>query len=770
MCYRCGNSSRTAVKAAQRLEIPQKSPRIVKQRSIGGLSDNSDDDDEDRCKEVSPMLSPAIERSRHASYTCLDNRLSPYVNDTRRLSSSAGAADISRSPQQTQRSHSGEMQHSTPSPRPRLLPREPGRCAQSLESATRSTGERRYIHQNKIRSCDNDPYIQTNDYGRLRPTDFINSGMTTSEFADRITITQNMRHNDIENYDNKKLFKLVVSEIQSGRRDNENNAAIRLSTTTVSETANNAKRETYDMSCTTYTSNHSPYNPSNRSSGDHSPYNPSNRSSGDHSPYNSNNRSSGDSSHVSYGDLWKLRSTLEKDEPSDSLDTESEKVANTPLTVSFDTSVEPPSTEHNDSPLPRQQSSSSNSGPSNTNDSCNKPTSVLHSVASRDSRRQTYKAMLSHRYQMGGQRRQISGDTSFESGGTDGDISDISKPDAATSFDESATDSTGDSRLIQQRYDSGYKSLETQMSQRDSLHAPDIAIKQLSLDSIDECQLMRQISTSSREDLRPQFVDCNVVDPVEYSRPRDRWPLSHGADLVTRRIAAAALCTCDNEANSRRKVSPEHVELQPIRIGLSGNTTSSTTTVADEGRRSPSRNRGDERRRGSRSDSIYSHNVPRKSPEPLKRRAMSRDYSIDQKTDAIFNEFLRFDPQLETKNTHSAINARQRVAHCHYNASTFDSGGVSRLERLQPGIRSASLGSSECAVGGASAVSKWIANRRREATDADLIEEDARMMTAEHDSNSLKPGTLTKIPSAENVRIIRNHRQGFQTRHMSLFN
>lgn len=833
VCCRCGGtpgSSRTSSSKIQRLELPQKSPRIVKQRSIGGLSsDNSDDEDGANCKEMSPMLpaaasSGAGDRPRHLPYVgnITDNRLAPYGT----------SVDLPeqhrRSPATSPRSPRGQF---TPSPRPRLLPREPGRSAQSLESATRGTlkDNRHYMHQNKIRSCDNEPYqgngggggassgasAPSVDYGRLRPVKAIGDMVSALETAGAVLTPGGhtfREHNNVNGrfYSNPKVdseipLKVIVSASK----------AAALAKDLPSCDVSNSQPLVYNaVKHVTYDSNHQHFRYNNDDSDvvSHDEVDDKETRRGGATSYADDadygdGEGEGERRRLSYGDLWKLRSTFEKD-TSDSQDTESEK----PLTVSFDTSVEPPSTEHNDSPLTRQTSSSSNSAPSNNTDSggggggkVSSATCASSASQAPHNRRQNYRAMFSHRLQLGQQRRQISGDTSFDSGGTDGDVSDVSRPDNfATSFESAMTDSTADSRLVQQRYDSGYKSLETQASQGgtqrigDSLHAPDVAVKQLSLDSIDECQLMRQISTSSREDLRrPSYADASrndVGDDYGDESGVRRDKRSAHPDVSPRHLASTLACEIPPHKSPTQR-SGETVEMQPIRarrsnagLAMSAEVKDARSASVSHSRLSPvdwrrnSKDGGDSEGPEEYARSPALHRPPDKLL--AQSRALSRDYSIDKTTDAIFNEFMRFDPQLEVRAVTTA-GTKQRTAHIRYNASTFDSG-VSRLERLQPGTRSASLGSRACKTDGsagvASSASRWIEHRRRDTVDADIAEEDARHMTFSGNVSSgrsegrrLGVHGVNKMPSTDNVPRLsasgRSNRQGLQQmRHMSLFN
>ncbi|XP_064626019.1 uncharacterized protein LOC135486846 [Lineus longissimus] len=367
-----------------------------------------------------------------------------------------------------------------------------------------------------------------------------------------------------------------------------------------------------------------------------------------------------------YRDLWNLRATFEEEESEEFSDTIRMDDATSPdqspdheqgmtsHTTSFESNTEPVVYMDNELLLVGEQIGS-------------KIEHLLH--PNYENRRQTYKSILSKRLKKIDVTCKASAENSFDSVetmDTDGDVSDTSRPvDTTTSFESTTdnTDSTGDSqthKLQQMKADSGYKSLESTAGQ-----APKLSKKQIHFALDDQESVENEDEDGHSTDKSP-MEGCSVI--------------AMGIDSPAKRFKNGR--TGRTASKKRREYSRER---QIVQIYESINEPESDRSEL------PSGDSFDENSAPSKM-SVFSRFFKSQSRE--RQRQLSRDFSIDEKTDAIFNEFLRPDASIGQKHT-LAVRARSprlrpRLQRKHTEPMELYEY---RRNKLVPEMRSASLGS-----------------------------------------------------------------------------
>ena len=402
-----------------------------------------------------------------------------------------------------------------------------------------------------------------------------------------------------------------------------------------------------------------------------------------------------------YRELWNLRATFEEEEDfSDTIRMEDmtspedqspeQDPVITSVTTSFESNTDP---EHQHLAHHSKVSTAETSvQPGSAN--------LLH--PNYETRRETYRSILSKRLKR--IEAPTSTDNSFDSVetlDTDGDVSDTSRPEQTTTSFESTTDNTDSTgerethRLQQMRGDSGYKSLETQQT--------------LPLQGSAQ-PVKKQI----------QFA----IEPEQESRYCIGLPEPCAVDPGSWKEGTGAPCTVGPGNGESTKLSirvPSPVTTSPRRSGSHFDRKSART--ASKKRREYSRERqaghvhesvGGEVETDSRSDHLSgdsfdeSHKSGKVSvftrffkSQCHKKGPVLRDYSIDEKTNAIFHEFVRHDPYLDRSQSLGVVSTVSRPAHPytrhrslhrkHTEPSTDPS--ERRRNKLTPDMRSVSLGS-----------------------------------------------------------------------------
>ena len=372
-----------------------------------------------------------------------------------------------------------------------------------------------------------------------------------------------------------------------------------------------------------------------------------------------------------YRELWNLRATLEEeDECSDTIRMEDmtspeESPDREPCTTSFESNAEAPSdagvSDQRDSGIQWESSIKASAK------------HLLH--PNYENRRQNYKSILTRRLQKAGPN--TSTENSFDSVETDGDISDTSRYEVTTTSFESTTDNTDSttesqtSRLRQMKTDSGYKSLETQQSAKEGAEGErDI--------SPGTYQAEKQIQKALQKS--PQ----KSPEHVEEAGPSD------SPKLLFKRCGNASHFERRNGKTASKKRRAYSRERQMVRVYESIN-----EPETDSKSELPS------------GDSFEDNTVPNKisvfarffkfHSREYRERYLTRDYSIDEKTNKIFNDFIRHDSLDPTKcgvRRSPKLHHRHRLQRKHTEPVV---GQEQRRNRLAPDMRSASLGSDSSA-------------------------------------------------------------------------
>ncbi|XP_052090387.1 uncharacterized protein LOC127727033 isoform X2 [Mytilus californianus] len=286
--------------------------------------------------------------------------------------------------------------------------------------------------------------------------------------------------------------------------------------------------------------------------------------------------------------------------------------------------------------------------------------------------KQSYKDILTNRLKQSEQSG--SRDNSFDSietCDTDENVSDLSRFEPVTSFDSTTdnTDSnneTQSNRLMQMKADSGYKSLETQHPP-----PPNGAVKR----------------NHSAGEVEPYYIYDDAFRRFSLSSqeagPSGEQYLSRGTFFDRRNGKTAS--------KKRREYSRER---QIVQIYESINEPESDSK-SDQ----PSGDSFEENKMPNKK-SVFSRFFKSHRDNKDGPFSANRDYSIDEQTNKIFQEFLRYDPQLEPKCAYASYLRRSsrfnkhRLHRKHTDSMFIDDR---RRDRLAPEMRSASLGSDSSA-------------------------------------------------------------------------
>ncbi|OWF48388.1 uncharacterized protein LOC110453123 [Mizuhopecten yessoensis] len=368
-----------------------------------------------------------------------------------------------------------------------------------------------------------------------------------------------------------------------------------------------------------------------------------------------------------YRELWNLRTTFEEEEEcSDTIRMEDmtspDQSPDGEVPNSYTTSF-----ESNTESVPYaecvEKRCSPHSGDCNPNSGCHQ----LH-PSHYENRRQNYKNILAKRLQR--KPPNASADNSFDSietVDTDGEVSDTSRPEVTTTSFESTTDNTDSTtesqnhKLIQMKADSGYKSMETQSPYIKRTH------------STSEIEVLEEGNSPEH----PARIYTHSYSLPEAGTSKEGY--GRRSKYFERRNGKTA-------SKKRREYSRER---QIVQIYESINEPE-TDSRSDQ----PSGDSFEETDTPSKS-SLFSRFF--KSHRESKERIMMRDFSVDQKTYKVFQEFVRYDPSLESCGSgrhRSPRFTRHRLQRKHTDPIYFEER---RRNRLTPELRSASLGSDSSA-------------------------------------------------------------------------
>ena len=385
-----------------------------------------------------------------------------------------------------------------------------------------------------------------------------------------------------------------------------------------------------------------------------------------------------------YRELWNLRATFEEEEdfsdtirmedltsPDEQSPEEQEQATTSELTTSFESNTDPVAEqdeghdqaegecEGNHCPPPCQRRKSSST--------------LLIPQLSYESKRQNYRGILTRR----GKKIEMpkaTNDNSFDSIETDGEVSeDTSRHEVTTTSFESNTDNTDSTseaqnprKLQEMRGDSGYKSLETQQTLQGSLMDPQQQQQQQQQQQVVSTsatytpplplpQPQPQPSHTPTKPVRKQIQftietedthsgdskdDFNgLIDTV--NKPCATSPTAEGGlqrspsqkkTLFERRTAKTA-------SKKRREYGREK-QVQYVYESVGVNMEAETDSKSDQ-------QSGDSFEDNALQGSGGKFSVFSRFFRSQKKKAMHRDFSIDEKTDALFQKFTRYDPRLE---------------------------------------------------------------------------------------------------------------------------
>ncbi|XP_061181751.1 uncharacterized protein LOC133190256 [Saccostrea echinata] len=279
-------------------------------------------------------------------------------------------------------------------------------------------------------------------------------------------------------------------------------------------------------------------------------------------------------------------------------------------------------------------------------------------------RRRTYKNILERRSEQRSVHCSPNAENSFDSittVDTDGDRSDTSRPEVTTTSFESTTDNTDSTtesqnhKLIQMKADSGYKSLETP-------NPSHLFKRNHSTGEIEEEIVELEPLTEKLFVHAHSLPESGSSGERAYFDRRTGKTASRKRREYRRERQMVQVYESINEPESDSKSDQQSVE---------------SLKVA-----SP-----------SSKFSVFSR-LFKSNKDQKEKQYATRDYSIDEKSNRVFQEFLRFDPALENR-PRSASQPRihipkHRLHRKHSDVKYFEER---RRDRLAPDKRSLSLGS-----------------------------------------------------------------------------
>ena len=379
-----------------------------------------------------------------------------------------------------------------------------------------------------------------------------------------------------------------------------------------------------------------------------------------------------------YREIWNLRTTLEEEE--ECSDTIRMEDMASPDEQSTDTERGVPYQQCNDSAQISNNHNHTNGhvsiSPKRHIDSNHveyDSSNLLH--PNYENRRENFQNIVTQRFAKKGVNGvNASAENSFDSVetvDTDGDVSDTSRQEVTTTSFESNTDNTDStndsqtSRLRQMKADSGYKSLEIQQPQ----HANGTK-KCHSLD--DEIVVLESSAV-------PVSRNEEVLEGVGTSEP-----VTRRSSLFDKRKARTA-------SKRRREYSRER---QAVRLYESVYEPETDSTRSDQ----PSGDSFEEPHTPNSKFSVFSRFF--KSQRMSNNKGLSRDFSIDEKSNDIFQEFVRYDPKYEEHRGSIGGFISNHRRHRFQRKYTDPGPGIfdeTNRHWLSPEMRSTSLGSDSSA-------------------------------------------------------------------------
>lgn len=257
---------------------------------------------------------------------------------------------------------------------------------------------------------------------------------------------------------------------------------------------------------------------------------------------------------------------------------------------------------------------------------------------------------------------------------TDGEISDTSRHDLTTTSFESTTttttttentDSTGDGQAHKasgMRGDSGYKSLEAQhslgLSSARNTSAPTVLAPDFN--SLGETKVL-DVHPSPSISLS-KIPEATVTDTSQAERRTPKTP--HRTVTGARSSATAPFDRRSTKtASKKRRDYRAERHLAYDSLSEPGTVYSNAEHSGDSFEECPSSSSPSARRLSVLPRFLRYHI---RATTCARAHRMSRDYSVDERTDALYNEFLRYDPALDRKSSLRSFSGfyRWQRVHC----------------------------------------------------------------------------------------------------------
>lgn len=349
-----------------------------------------------------------------------------------------------------------------------------------------------------------------------------------------------------------------------------------------------------------------------------------------------------------YRELWNLRATFE----------EEEECSDTIRMEDMTSPDQSPDCEGKDSDFEAQINCSKRK----RTDDCGTDEGCGHHFDS--SNHESYKSILTNRLKKISDSQEDSFD-SIETCETDENASEVCRYDQMTSFDSTTdttenTNDTQSNRLMQMKADSGYKSLETQHPP-----PPNGAVKR----------------NHSAGEVEPYYI----YDEEAFRR----FSMSSQDTGVSDILSRGTFFDRRNGKTASKKRREYGKEKQIVQIYESINEPEQDVSQAS----------GDSFEEKLPSKKSVFSRFFKSQRDNSKDRSVIRDYSIDEQSNKLFQEFLRYDPKLDPKHSCAHFHRSSRFNKHRLHRKHADSMFIEerRRDRLIPEMRSASLGSESSA-------------------------------------------------------------------------
>ena len=445
-----------------------------------------------------------------------------------------------------------------------------------------------------------------------------------------------------------------------------------------------------------------------------------------------------------YRELWNLRATFEEEEdfsdtirmedltsPDEQSPEEHEQATTSELTTSFESNTDPVAEQDEGHDHAEGECEGNNCPPHRRKSS----STLLIPQLSYESRRQNYRGILTRR----GKKIEMpkaNNDNSFDSIETDGEVSeDTSRHEVTTTSFESTTDntdSTGEAqnprKLLEMRGDSGYKSLETQQT----VGSLDI---QQSISSTPPGPTPKPVKkqiqfTIDGEDLRETKEYSHLIDTAD--KPCATSPTEGGLQRSPSQKKTLFERRTAKTASKKRREYGREKQTQYVYESMA-KVEAETDSKSDQQSGDSFDDIGPP---GSGKFSVFSRFF-----RSQKKRPIHRDFSIDEKTDALFQQFTRYDPHLD-KHTLTVRRQSYPTRPRMHRRPTDPDPPARRRDKLSLEVRSVSMDSDSTA-----------STDRRHSLAQDSIEEGYQQQP------QLRSGDRHRDPDGRNTQSARSPTQ-----------